>query len=82
MLSSVKGSHKAYKEHIDTEKKEAKRKVNLLTAKEEEIKKRQEKDAKQLEELKKQYTRLRHQKQELKQCSSQPVDFWQKEMRE
>ena len=52
MLFSVKGLYKAYKEHIDTEKKEAKRKVNLLTAKEEESKKRQEKDAKQLEELK------------------------------
>ena len=43
MLSSVKGSYKACKEHIDTEKKEAKRKVNLLTAKKENSKKRQEK---------------------------------------
>ena len=33
-------------------RKEAKRKVNLLTAKEEESQKRQEKNAKQLEELK------------------------------
>ena len=46
MLSSVKGSYKAYKEHIDTEKKEAKRKVNLLTAKGEESMKRQGKDVK------------------------------------
>ena len=62
MLSSVKGSYKAYKEHIDTEKKEAKRKVNLLAAKEEESKKRQEKYAKQLEELKNSTKDLRYQK--------------------
>ena len=80
MLSTVKGSYKAYMQHIDKEKgKDEKKKSNSSEAEAEEIRKKQEAEIKNLKLVPK---TLMQECQELIRCFSQLVDLWKKEIRE
>ena len=52
MLSSIKGAHKAYYEHVEMERKEAKKKWAASTAEVQRQKKKQEEEVRNLEQLK------------------------------
>ena len=80
MLSTVKGSYKAYMQHIDKEKgKDKKKKSNSSEAETEEIRKSRKLRLKILKAVPK---TLMEECQELIRCFSQLVDLWRKEIRE
>ena len=80
MLSCVKDSHKAYMEHIETErKKELKKRCS--NAELEETKKKNEEESRKVEKLKSSMKDL-DAREELNRYLSQPVDSWRKGIRE
>ena len=80
MLSTVKGSYKAYMQHIDKEKgKDKKRKFNSSGAEVEQIRKSRKLRLKILKAVPK---TLMKECQELIRCFIQLVDLWRKEIRE
>ena len=80
MLSTVKGSYKAYMKHTDKGKgKDKKKKSNSSIAEAEEIRKKKKLRLKILKAVPK---TMIQQRQELIRCFSQVVDLWRKEIRE